>query len=158
MPKEREERAPHITSSQSGWTNNELGLAWLRDVFHPLTQAKAGRSKRLLFVDGHGSHISIEFLEFAISHRIPVVVLPPHSTHTLQPLDVGMFSPLAKAYSKGLDHLMFKYQASVLLHKGDFYSLFRTAWDVSFIESNILSSFRATGLSLWQPAHRTPIF
>ncbi len=33
-----------ITSSPSGWTNNDIGLAWLKQVFDRCTKAKAQRS------------------------------------------------------------------------------------------------------------------
>lgn len=44
-----------FTSSPSGWTNNNIGLAWLRDVFNEETKDKARRRWRLLILDGHGS-------------------------------------------------------------------------------------------------------
>ncbi|NWN33330.1 hypothetical protein GY663_29515, partial [Klebsiella michiganensis] len=42
-----------ISSSPSGWTNNEIGLAWLQQVFDRSTKAKARSSYRLLVLDGH---------------------------------------------------------------------------------------------------------
>lgn len=32
--------------------------------------------------------------------------MPAHSSHTLQPLDVGCFSPLKKAYGKHVENLI----------------------------------------------------
>lgn len=54
-------------------------------------------------MDGHDSHLTFEFLEYCISHDIICICLPAHSTHLLQPLDVGLFGPLAQAYSNSLD-------------------------------------------------------
>jgi hypothetical protein len=48
------------------------------------------------------------FIDFADKHWIIVMILPPYTTHRLQPLDVGLFQPLSIAYSKELDDLMFK--------------------------------------------------
>ena len=97
--------AAHFASSPSGWTNNELGMAWLTTVFDRYTKAKArhGRDWRLLFIDGHGSHVNIPFLDWCLEHRILVAVYPPHSTHRLQPLDVSLFNPLANYYSQELN-------------------------------------------------------
>ena len=65
----------------------------LTRVFHEHTKAKAGRKKkRLLILDGHGSHVNLDFVNLADKHRIAIAVLPPHSTHRLRPLDVGIFS------------------------------------------------------------------
>jgi hypothetical protein len=53
----------------------------------------------MLLVDGHSSHVNMAFLNWCDAHRIVVMILPPHSTHRLQPLDVGLFSPLAVVYT-----------------------------------------------------------
>jgi hypothetical protein len=76
-------------------------LAWLEQVFERCTKQKArlGRDWRLLILNGHGSHLTFEFLEYCKAHRILVSVFPPHSTHTLQPLDVVCFKPLSGAYT-----------------------------------------------------------
>jgi hypothetical protein len=89
----------HFASSPSGWTNNDIGLAWFKQVFNPSTKAKARSSYRLLIFDGHGSHLTIYFIEYCDQNRIILMVYPPHSIHTLQPLDVVMFKPLSSAYS-----------------------------------------------------------
>ena len=80
-----------VTSSPSGWTNNDIGLAWLEQVFDRYTKKKARRSYRLLILDGHGSHLTMEFIEYCYRSKIILAIFPPHSTHTLQPLDVVMF-------------------------------------------------------------------
>jgi DDE superfamily endonuclease len=91
----------YFTSLINGWTCNELGLTWLRR-FHEDTRHK-GSKRRLLILDGHSSHVNMAFLSLADSLRILILILPPHSTHRLQPLDVNLFSPLSKAYTKRLD-------------------------------------------------------
>jgi hypothetical protein len=73
----------HFASSPSGWTNNELGLAWLKQVFDRSTKPKAGRSYRLLILDGYGSHLTMDFIEYCDRNRILLVVYLPHLTHTL---------------------------------------------------------------------------
>jgi hypothetical protein len=85
--------------SSSGWTNNDIGLAWLKQVFDRSTKAKARLSYRLLILDGHGSHLMKEFINYCDQNRSLLMIYPPHSTHMLQPLDVVMFKPLSSAYS-----------------------------------------------------------
>ena len=48
----------------------------------------------------------MRFIDYADANRIVLAVLPPHSTHRLQPLDVGLFSPLATFYSQQIDKLL----------------------------------------------------
>ena len=89
-------QAAFFASSPNGWTSDDLGYAWLTQVFDRFTRSKAryGRDYRLLFVDGHSSHINMRFLNWCEKNKVLVAVYPPHSTHRLQPLDLALFSPL----------------------------------------------------------------
>jgi hypothetical protein len=140
-----EDTTINLTSTPTGWTNNKLGLAWLKR-FHQATKAKAGRSWRLLICDGHGSHMTMEFLTYAIRKRILIMVFPSHSTHTLQPLDVGMFGPLSRAYSSELARFQQQSQGLLQVKKADFYGFFKTAYASAFTKKNIRSAFKATGI------------
>ncbi|XP_044715550.1 DDE superfamily endonuclease domain-containing protein [Hirsutella rhossiliensis] len=94
-----EHQAAFFTTSETGWTNHELGKEWLIGVFDRFTKEKArnGRDYRLLITDGHSSHVNMDFLEWCDQHRIIVAVFPPHSTHRLQPL-MCPFGPLDRIH------------------------------------------------------------
>ena len=77
--------------SPNVWTDAYLGLQWLARNFEPHTPPEDPSEYRLLIFDGHDSHITWEFIEFAEAHRIKCLCLPPHSTHLLLPLHVGIF-------------------------------------------------------------------
>ena len=49
-----------IAVSSNGWTNNELGVAWLKH-FNAHTMSRQVGRHRLLVIDGHESHKSLEF-------------------------------------------------------------------------------------------------
>ena len=83
-------------------------MSWLSTIFEPNTREKAGNSKRLLLVDGHSAHVNLRFIDYCDNHDILLVILPPHPTHRLQPLDVGIFSPLASAYSTEISQYIHK--------------------------------------------------
>jgi hypothetical protein len=85
-------------------------------------------------MDGHGSHVTIEFIEYCDKARILLAIYPPHSTHTLQPLDVCMFKPLSTAYSAELSDFMYNCQGFSSITKRDFFRLFYKAWETSFTE------------------------
>jgi hypothetical protein len=137
-----------VSSSPSGWTNDELGLAWLEQVFERCTKQKArlGRDWRLLILDGHGSHLTFDFLEYCESKHILLCVFPPHSTHTLQPLDVVCFKPLSGAYTHQLTRYLHRTQGLVPLKKGDFFLLFWEAWRSSITVKLVHKGFEATGI------------
>ncbi|KIJ50042.1 hypothetical protein M422DRAFT_125614, partial [Sphaerobolus stellatus SS14] len=50
----------------------------------------------ILISDGHLSHETPEMHILAFNNDIILYVLPPHTTHKLQPLDVGVFGPFQK--------------------------------------------------------------
>jgi hypothetical protein len=147
----RPEDRVYISSSPSGWTNNDIGLSWLKQVFDRSTKEKAERSYRLLILDGHGSHLTMDFIEYCDRNRILLAIYPPHSTHTLQPLDVVMFKPLSSAYSTQISHFIERSQGLTSISKRDFYPMFIAAWEASFKEETILKAFEATGLSPLNP-------
>ncbi|KAI1514559.1 Pogo transposable element [Pyrenophora tritici-repentis] len=143
----------NVSSSPTGWSNEKLGLAWLKR-FDQFTKEKARRSWRLLICDGHGSHLTKQFLDYAIENRIIVMVFPSHSTHTLQPLDVGVFGPLSHYYSSQLSQQQQRSQGLLPVVKADFYGLFKPTYASSFTEANIVAAFEATGI--W-PMDRTVV-
>jgi hypothetical protein len=49
------------TVTQKGYTTNMIGMEWLRRIFIPETTPGAGEH-RILVVDGHGSHVTVEFM------------------------------------------------------------------------------------------------
>jgi hypothetical protein len=110
-----------VGSFLSGWSNNEIGLAWFEQVLNRFTKKKARRSWRLLILDGHGSHVTLEFIEYCHQNKILLLVFPPHSTHTLQPLDVVMFKSLSSGYSTQLTECIHKSLGFDAVKKGDFF-------------------------------------
>jgi hypothetical protein len=65
-----------VSSSPTGWSNDDVGLAWLEQVFDRYTKQRSGRW-RLLILDGHGSHVTMEFIDYCDRHRIFLIILPP---------------------------------------------------------------------------------
>ena len=70
------------TTSQNGWTSKEIGLEWLNRIFIPESAPEDGQY-RLLLLDGHGSHVDIEFLWACKQAKIELLFLPSHATHVL---------------------------------------------------------------------------
>ncbi|CEL11935.1 hypothetical protein ASPCAL15029 [Aspergillus calidoustus] len=140
-----------FASSKTGWTNNDLGFAWIRDVFDRETKEKARRRWRLLIMDSHGSHLTPQIMEFCMANRIHIATFPPHSTHRLQPLDVGIFSPLSQAYSDQLEAFMHECQGLSSITKRDFFRLFWPAWEKALSTKNIESAWKSTGLAPFNP-------
>lgn len=137
-------------ASPNGWTSNELGVGWLEKVFHPQTKHLYPKH-RLLILDGHASHLSLPFVEFAEKHNIVLFCLPAHATAMIQPLDVGIFSPLSRRWSHVLEDKLIggihmrkqDFCRSALL---DFTTLFLNSIPV-FISKLVARSFKRLSLA-----------
>lgn len=137
-----------ISTSSNGWTTNEIGLDWIQH-FEKYTKSRSTAGYRLLILDGHESHHSVDFELYCKERNIITLCMPPHSSHILQPLDVGCFSPLKRAYSRQIEDLM---RARVShITKADFFPAFKTAFHTTFTEHNIKGSFRGAGLVPFSP-------
>jgi hypothetical protein len=132
-----------IATSQNGWTNNELGLKWLKH-FDRSTAKRSVSLYRLLVLDGHESHHSVDFERYCQDHKIITLCMPAHASHLLQPLDVGCFSVLKNAYGREIEHLI---RCSIThISKTEFFPAFYAAFQATFTESNIQGAFRGAGL------------
>jgi hypothetical protein len=75
--------------------------------------------------------------------------MPPHSSHLLQPLDVGCFGPLKAAYGRQVEELI---RLSVShISKEEFLRAYLAAHSSSFSTSNVQGAFAATGLVPYDP-------
>ena len=57
---------------------------WIQKEFDARTKEKAGKEYRLLFLDGHSAHETIEIIDFCRECSIILMAFPPHTTHALQ--------------------------------------------------------------------------
>ncbi|SCV42519.1 related to transposase [Fusarium fujikuroi] len=106
--------------SDKGWTSNKLALVWLRKVFIPSTQPEKKNEPRLLILDGHGSHVTEDFLwEF--------------------------FGPLKRAYRHLLLDLTSVSDDSYV-GKITFLYTYDKARREAITKSNAIAGFKATGL------------
>lgn len=80
-----------------------------------------------------------------------MAIYPPHSTHTLQPLDVSIFGPLSTAYSAELEQFLHDYQGISHITKRDFFQIFWPAWNTALSKKNIESAWNSVSLHPWNP-------
>lgn len=133
-----------LTNSTNGWTTDEIGLKWLKQVFDPFSKLHSTGAKRLLILDGHSSHQTAEFDDFCKENTIICLCMPPHTSHLLQPLDVGVFGPLKRAYGKLVEEMMVA--GNNHIDKEDFLYLYPPAREAVFTQKNICNGFAGSGL------------
>ncbi|KAJ0134490.1 Uncharacterized protein HZ326_22439 [Fusarium oxysporum f. sp. albedinis] len=104
-----------IATSQNGWTNNELGLEWLKH-FDRSTSNRSVGAYRLLILDGHESHHSADFERYCQDNKIITLLLK-------------------QAYGRQIEHLI---RCSIThISKTEFFPAFYAAFKATFTESNI---------------------
>lgn len=149
MHLDHEDERAYVAASVNGWSSEDLGLAWLIQFER---DTRDGYASRLLILDGHGSHLTDKFIDYALEHRIWLAIFPPHATHILQPLDVSLFGPLAIAYDRNIDNVLIASGGIASITKRSFYGLFWPAWMAAFTDANIFSGWRRTGIRPWNPS------
>jgi len=139
----------HYACSKSGYTDSKISLEWLKRVFDPQTKAQANGKPRVLICDGFGTHETLEALEFCFENNIILCRLPSHTSHKLQPCDVGVFAPLKAAYRDEADRL---FRGGVnTIGKQHFTSLYNPAREKAFTKRNITAAWAASGLFPFNP-------
>jgi len=103
----------------------------------------------VLICDSFGTHETLEILEFCLENNIILCRLPSHTSHKLQPCDVGPFAPLKAAYRDLVERL---FQGGTnTVGKEHFTSLYSPAREKAFTKRNITSAWAATGLFPFNP-------
>ncbi|KIO17780.1 hypothetical protein M407DRAFT_84644 [Tulasnella calospora MUT 4182] len=130
-----------IAVSAKGYTDNELGVESIKFIDE---QTKDREGVRFLFVDGHGSHCTLEFLDYVAEHNIIVISYPPHLTQWLQGLDVACFGPLKIFWSQ--EKAKWEYKMRQRVSKDTFLRVYSYARERAFTQPTICSAFRTTGI------------
>ena len=135
-----------FVTSENGWINQALYLEWFRQFLQWIPPVRPV----LLIQDGHSSHLTIELIELAKANDVHLLCLPAHTTHILQPLDVGIFKPLKAFFSKACHRYIMKCPGRVIT-SDSLASLIGEAWPQAFTPLNVLSGFRKCGIYPFNP-------
>ena len=128
-------------NTENGWMNNDLFLQWFQFFLQNIPPTRPV----LLIQDGHGSHVSIELIELARENGVHLLCLPAHTTHILQPLDVGVFKSFKAHFSKACHKYLLKHPGRVIT-TDVIASLVAEAWPSSLTPLNIMSGFKKCGI------------
>jgi len=72
---------------RSGWMQTDIFTEWFKHFI--LHSASSTSNSSLLILHGHATHSrNIDIIDSARSNGVTILVLPPHCSHRLQPLDV----------------------------------------------------------------------
>ncbi|XP_011859539.1 PREDICTED: jerky protein homolog-like [Vollenhovia emeryi] len=132
----------------SGWIQMDIFSMWF-DHFIKHTASTADNPV-LLVLDGHSSHTrNILLLEKA--NHVSIICLPPHSSHKMQPLDVGFMRPLRTYYASEIESFLRNVKQEERDRRKDVTTyriarLFGAAYCRAATMEIAINSFRKTGL------------
>jgi len=144
----KEEYVPNtlFANSANGWINGDLYIEWFKFFLNNIPPTRPV----LLVQDGHSSHISIELIQLARESNVHLLCLPSHTTHVLQPLDVGVFKSFKSNFSKSCQQFLAKHPGQVIT-TDSIASLICDAWYPSLTPLNIMSGFRKCCIHPFNP-------
>jgi hypothetical protein len=122
---------------RSAWTGSNMCLI-------PKLNHGQIRNHGFFICDGFGTHELLEVMEYCYENNIILCHIPPHTSHKLQPCDVGVFGPLKAAYHEQAERL---YRGGAnTVGKQHFISLYSRAREQVLTSRNIKSGWLKTGL------------
>jgi hypothetical protein len=139
----------HYGHSENGYNDSKISLERLTRIFDPQTSGRANGKPRVLISDGFGTHETLEVLEFCFANNITMCRLPSHTSHKLQPCDVGVFGPLKTAYRDEVERLCRGGLETV--SKEHFTSVYKPARETAITRRNITAAWAASGLFPFNP-------
>ena len=134
-----------MTMSDSGWSNGRIFQQFLTEHFLQHIPQLATEEHMFLLYDGHKSHISFSLVSWALERNIILFVLPAHTSHALQPLDVGCFGPLKRAYNAECQNFL-RTNIGRAISRYDVCSLLCKAYGKTMTPANAIASFKTTGI------------
>ena len=121
----------------------------MHEIFEPETAARQRGEWRILLLDGYESHLSCVMLDFVEKKKILLVCLPAHSTHLLQPLDVGLFGLLQHAYTAEVGKLA---EVGInYINKVMFLEILAKARVQALTKRNARGAWRGAGIKPYNP-------
>lgn len=130
-------------ANQSGWMNCDIFPEVLHHFIKNMAVSK--ENPGILILDNHGSHYTWDALLLAREHGLSLATIPPHCSHKMQPLDVGVFGPFKRFYTQACDDWHCSNPgAAITIHYVA--ELSNRAYVKAFNPENITSSFRRTGI------------
>ena len=133
-----------IGATESGWMRSETFFEYISNGFVPYLNDHNIERPVILFIDGHKTHLSMQVSKFCEENQVVLYVLPPNTTHLLQPADVSVFKPL-KEYWRQEVHNFQRIKSNCLVRRKDVAPmLLRVLRRIK--RSSIVNGFRVTEL------------
>ncbi|XP_076064383.1 uncharacterized protein LOC143038739 [Oratosquilla oratoria] len=147
MKQELKDGAPPGTGfacHPSGWMQLPIFTEWFQ---HFLAHTKPSvNDPVLLIMDGHMTHIkNLDVINLARDNYVTIVVLPPHCSHRMQPLDVSFMKPLNAYYVRAVE-IFLRNNPGRLVTIYKISALFGEAYLHAAVPNTAINGFKKTGI------------
>lgn len=133
----------------SVWFDSTIFEDWFYSIVLPHFKKIDG--VKVLVGDNLSSHVTVSIIQECENNNIRFILLPPNSTHLLQPLDVAYFRPLKAAWKRVLE--TWKLRNRGVLPKTVFPKLLKEAVESVGLKSQAksIAGFKACGIVPFNP-------
>lgn len=148
MPKDVIESVPKdfaFDKTETGWMNQGVFYDYIKNTFHADLVKKNIQFPVVLFVDGHGSHLSFQLSELCTELQIVLICLPPNATRIMQTADVSCFKPVKYGWTNAVI-IWRRNNIDKMLTKIRFAKILKIVVDTYITKETICNGFRACGL------------
>ncbi|KAE9270003.1 hypothetical protein PR003_g30975 [Phytophthora rubi] len=126
--------------SESSNINGALFMQWLKWFVGKLSAARP----QLLILDGHFAHVNYDAVVWAMRQDVHLFVLPAHTSHFLQPLDVGIYQTFKQLYEKELQQ--YQLREGLLPTRDDIATLTKVPFETAFCGQNARKAFELASI------------
>ncbi|XP_055622333.1 uncharacterized protein LOC129765913 [Toxorhynchites rutilus septentrionalis] len=137
-------RGSKFACNASGYMTVEIFNEWFD---HFLEHVKPSEdSPALLIIDGHSSHTkNLAFTEKARANFVKVLVLPPHTSNKLQPLDVSFMASFKTYYAQEVERFL-QQNPGIVVSQYDVAELMKPAFIKAATTEIAENGFEKTGI------------
>ena len=147
LPSEIASKIPdsfEVALTESGWMTSKLFYEFMANTFIPWLSRNEVPKPVILFVDGHKTHLTLQTSVLCEDNGVVLYLLPPNTTHILQPADVGPFRPMKHYWREEVIQFQRNNPGLMITRKDVAPLLERVLQKVA--STSIKNGFRKTGL------------
>ena len=136
-------------ANAKGGVSGDLGIRYIKGCVEPCLSDLSSENPAVLIMDGHGSHFTLELLEYCRSIGLHIILRPPHTTHVLQGEDVEHFGTFKPLYQQKKLLIMSErlFAGKTRLTAGDLLLCAKEAWERAFDLEHSLKAWAKIGVS-----------
>ena len=137
-----------FTANQKGGVDSDVAVQYMRDVIVPAF-APSEADPIVIICDGHGSHLTLQLLEYCRAHHVHILLRVPHTSHRTQGEDVSAFAKFKPELRRQRIRVLtsnVERHGFYGLKSTDFMKCVAPAWNYAFQTVSNMKGWAVTGI------------